>query len=111
MLAKVVKSNLKKYTINKAENNEKEKQDDIFELGIPRGGVIIADAIARKLSADYDIVIVMKIRHPENKEQAIAAVMEASTTSYINLKLVNELQIFNEYIQKEKSEQIEEIER
>jgi predicted phosphoribosyltransferase len=69
MLAKVVKSNLKKYTINKAENNEKEKQDDIFELGIPRGGVIIADAIARKLSADYDIVIVMKSDIPKTKNR------------------------------------------
>jgi predicted phosphoribosyltransferase len=32
---------------------EKEKEDNIAVLGIPRGGVIITDVIARKLSAKY----------------------------------------------------------
>jgi predicted phosphoribosyltransferase len=40
MLAEVFKSSLKKYIINNAENNKKEKQDDIIALVIPRGGVI-----------------------------------------------------------------------
>jgi predicted phosphoribosyltransferase len=38
--------------------NKKEKEDDIIVLGIPRGGVITADVVARKLSAKYfDIVL------------------------------------------------------
>jgi putative phosphoribosyl transferase len=33
-------------------------------LGIPRGGVIIADIVARKLSADFGVVIRRKFESP-----------------------------------------------
>jgi predicted phosphoribosyltransferase len=91
--------------------DKKERQNDIIVLGIARGGVIIADVIARKLSADFDIVIARRVRDPENREQAIGAVMGDGNTIYINPKRVNELQISKEYIEKETSEQIEEVER
>jgi putative phosphoribosyl transferase len=90
---------------------KRKDKNNIIVLGIARGGVIIADVIARKLSADFDIVIAMRVRDPENREQAIGAVMGDGNTTYIIPKLVNELQISNEYIEKEKSEQIEEAER
>jgi putative phosphoribosyl transferase len=79
-------------------------------LGIPRGGVIVADIVARKLNADFDIVIPRKLTAPDNKENAIGAVMEDGSL-YLDDFLVNSLKISQEYIEKEKQEQLQEIER
>ena len=49
-------------------------------LGIPRGGVIIANIVARKLSADFGVAIGRKLESPENQELAIGAIMEDGTT-------------------------------
>ena len=84
---------------------------DIVVLGIPRGGVVIADIIAKKLSARYfDIIIPRKLTDPDNKEHAIGAIMEDGTT-YIDQDLVALLSIKQEYLEKEKRYQIEEIRR
>ena len=48
-------------------------------LGIPRGGVILADIAARRLGAEFDIVIPRKIGAPGNEELAIGAVMQDGT--------------------------------
>ena len=91
-------------------NNLKINRQEALILGIPRGGVIIADIVARKLSTGFDIVIGRKLGAPENKELAIGAVMEDGT-SYINRYLVDALLITQEYIEKEKLEQQNEIKR
>ena len=46
----------------------KQEKKGILVLGIPRGGVIIADIVARRLNADLDVVIAKKLTAPENKE-------------------------------------------
>src|ERR671923_3108819 len=79
-------------------------------LGIPRGGVILADIVAKRLNADFDIVIPRKLGAPENEELAIGAVMEDGT-SYINRYLVNALRIPQDYIEQEKDRQADEIRR
>ena len=79
-------------------------------LGIPRGGVILADIVAKKLYADFNIVIPRKLGAPENQELAIGAVMEDGT-SYINRYLVNALRISQNYIESEKARQVAEIRR
>jgi putative phosphoribosyl transferase len=91
-------------------NNLKINRQEAVILGIPRGGVIIADIVARKLSTGFDIIIGRKLGAPENKELAIGAVMEDGT-SYINRYLVDALLITQEYIEKEKLEQQNEIRR
>jgi putative phosphoribosyl transferase len=71
-------------------------------LGIPRGGVVTADIVAKKLSTDnFDIVILRKLMDPDNKEQSIGAIMEDGTT-YLDNELISELSISEEYIEKEK---------
>ena len=87
---------------------KKEDSKKCIVLGIPRGGVIIADIIARKLSAEFNVIIPRKLRAPHNEEVAIGAVMEDGTT-YLNELIVRELEISPEYIEKEKSLQLEEI--
>ncbi|MBI4188027.1 MAG: phosphoribosyltransferase, partial [Chloroflexi bacterium] len=45
-------------------------------LGIPRGGVIVAEELARELAADLDIVLARKLRAPFQAELAIGSVTE-----------------------------------
>jgi putative phosphoribosyl transferase len=43
-------------------------------LGIPRGGVVVAAEVARRLAVPLDIVIASKIGAPQNPEYAVGAV-------------------------------------
>jgi predicted phosphoribosyltransferase len=79
-------------------------------LGIPRGGVILADIAARRLGAEFDIVIPRKIGAPGNEELAIGAVMQDGT-AYLNNYLINSLRIQEKFIQEEKARQVAEISR
>ena len=38
--------------------------DNVIILGIPRGGVIMAETISNKLHVPYDIILVKKLRAP-----------------------------------------------
>jgi putative phosphoribosyl transferase len=88
----------------------------IVVLGVPRGGVVTADSVARKLSngafksVEFDIILPRKLTDSDNKEQAIGAIMEDGTT-YLDKELINMLQITSEYLEKEKAEQVDEIRR
>jgi len=77
-------------------------------LGIPRGGVIIADIVARKLSADFGVAIGRKLESPENQELAIGAIMEDGTT-YTNEYLIKALKLSEDYVQNEKARQLADI--
>jgi len=46
-------------------------------LGIPRGGVVLADTIARELGGVMDVALARKVGAPGNPEYAIGAVNEA----------------------------------
>ncbi len=79
-------------------------------FAIPRGGVVTAYEIAKKLDAPLDIIIPRKIGAPGNQELAIGAVTEDGTT-ILNTRLVTMLGISDAYIESEKTKQIEEIKR
>jgi predicted phosphoribosyltransferase len=93
-----------------AERLAKKVYDPAVVLGIPRGGIILADIVAKRLGADFDIVIPRKMGAPENEELAIGAVMEDGT-SYINHYIVNALRIPQDYVENEKARQAAEIRR
>ena len=44
-------------------------------LAIPRGGIVVAAPIARRLGVRLDVLVTRKIGHPANSEVAIGAVM------------------------------------
>ncbi|MCX7886762.1 MAG: phosphoribosyltransferase family protein [Verrucomicrobiae bacterium] len=46
-------------------------------LGLPRGGVVVGAEIARTLGGDLDVLLVKKLRAPDNPELAIGALCEA----------------------------------
>ena len=89
---------------------KKEDRNNTFVLGIPRGGIIIAEVIARKLACELDIFIVKRLRSPYNEELAIGAVTEGGTT-FLNELIIKELKISQEFIEGEISHQLQEIKR
>jgi len=90
---------------------EELRKNAVSVLGIPRGGIVIADVIARKLKAShFGLVMPRKLTIPNNEEGAFGAIMSDGTI-YINYRTVRDLDIPQDYIEKEKSRQLQEIER
>ena len=89
---------------------KKEDRKDTIILGLPRGGLLIAEIIALKLSCRLDLMISRRLRAPHNDEVAIGSVTEDGTT-YLNELIVNELKISEDYIKNELSHQLAEIKR
>jgi putative phosphoribosyl transferase len=85
-------------------------RQDITVIGLPRGGFVIAEIIATKLSCNLDMMISKRLRAPHNEELAIGAVAEDGTT-YLNKSLIEELVISDEYINNEIPYQLQEIKR
>ncbi len=79
-------------------------QPDIV-LGIPRGGVVIAQQLAEILKTELDIVLTRKIGAPQNPELAIGAVGEDGYL-YLNDALVEATKADDEYIQKIKKHEL-----
>jgi putative phosphoribosyl transferase len=79
-------------------------------LGIPRGGLVMAEIIARKMTCEFDLLLVKRLRSPHNEELAIGAVTEDGTT-YLNELIIKEMEISQDYLEGEKSYQLSEIKR
>jgi predicted phosphoribosyltransferase/pimeloyl-ACP methyl ester carboxylesterase len=86
------------------------KGNDITVIGIPRGGVVIADVIARRLNTKLDIVIARKLRAPDNAEQAIGAIMQDGSF-YLDECVIESQKISKEYIANEIRREKNEIDR
>lgn len=84
------------------------KNRNALVLGIPRGGIIIADQIARLLDAELDILLSRKIGAPGNPELAIGAISEGGNI-FLNERVVSAVGADEYYIQKEKERQLSEI--
>jgi putative phosphoribosyl transferase len=78
-------------------------RDEIIVLGIARGGAVIGDIVARRLGAHFNIVNVIKIGKPENKENALGAIAE-DNTMYLDRNMINKFEISQEYIHNEISD-------
>jgi len=73
------------------------KNKDINIIGIPRGGIIIADIVSQLLHTEMDIIFTKKLPAPQNKEFAIGAVAQDKTL-FLDNQIINELSINKEYI-------------
>jgi predicted phosphoribosyltransferase len=82
---------------------------EVVVLGIPRGGVIVAAAVARALKAPLDVVVPRKIGAPRNPELAIGAI--AAGVQVWDLRLIRRLGVPAEYLRTEVRAQEAEIER
>jgi predicted phosphoribosyltransferase len=79
-------------------------------LGIPRGGVVVADEVARRLGADLDITAPRKLRAPYNPELAIGAVAEDGSR-LVDERTIAALRVDPDYLEQETAYQVAEIER
>jgi len=93
-----------------AQKLEKLTDKNTVILGIPRGGIVIAKNIAKKLSVDFDIVLSRKIGAPFNPEFAIGAVSEDGRV-FFNKAVLYDIDIKQDYIKKAAQYELEEIKR
>ncbi len=104
----ILAASLRKY---RKEKEEEDTSATITVIGIARGGVVVADAVAKKLAAhNFDIVIPKKLRAPNNSENAIGAIMQDGSV-YLETTLLESMNISDQYLEMEKSEQKKEIDR
>ena len=76
-------------------------------VAIPRGGVVVADPIAKLLNAPLEVVLVKKIGAPFNEELAIGVITEAGKVLLnpdITPSLAEKLGITDDYIYKKSKE-------
>jgi putative phosphoribosyl transferase len=105
VLAVVVKSKLKQVTAI----DDGDKGYPITVVGIPRGGALIADRVATKLSCDFDLIILRRLLAPYSLNAFGAIVSDG--TCYIDEAAVNFLNISETYLEQERMQQLKEINR
>jgi putative phosphoribosyl transferase len=81
---------------------------NVIVLGIPRGGVPVAEEVASALGAQLDLVITRKIGAPSNPEFAIGAVTQDGEP-IIDEETIRSYGISKEYLHKEAKHQAEEV--
>lgn len=67
----------------------RENVRDVVVLGLPRGGVETAAAVARVIHAPLGILMVRKLRHPKSPEFAIGAIAEDDKPIYSEKDILN----------------------
>jgi len=79
-------------------------------LGVPRGGVVVADPIARALSGELDLALARKIGAPNNPELAIGAIGETGEPVLDN-QLIARLGISADYLESAITQERVELQR
>jgi putative phosphoribosyl transferase len=87
---------------------EKYKAEKPLILAIPRGGVEVGLQVAKKLNADFSLIITRKLPFPDNPETGFGAIAENGSTFILENAYY---WLSGENIEKIKQQQIAEIER
>jgi putative phosphoribosyl transferase len=82
---------------------------DAVILGIPRGGVIVAEVVSRTLGAPLDVVVPRKVGAPGNPELGLGAV--APGVRVLDPWLIERLGVDEGYLEREIASEEREIER
>jgi putative phosphoribosyl transferase len=95
-----------------AERLARFKSEQPLVLALPRGGVPVGFEVAQALGAPLDLILVRKIGAPFQPELALGAVVDGDRPeTVLNRNVVEELQIPERYLERERARQLEEIER
>jgi len=73
---------------------------EVVVVGLARGGVVVAAEVAKSLSLPLDLVVIRKIRAPNNEELALGAIAEEGK-GVMNDHLVSLLGVSKDYLRKE----------
>ena len=76
---------------------ERYRGTDALVLGLPRGGVVVAAEVARRLDAELDVIVARKLGAPVSPELAIGAVT-ADGVQVLNSALIRALGLTEPYI-------------
>jgi putative phosphoribosyl transferase len=79
-------------------------------LALPRGGVPLGSAVADRLEAPLDILVVRKVGAPGNREYGVGAVAEGGLR-YLDRAAIRELGLTPEDLEPEVRHQLEEVVR
>lgn len=90
--------------------NKLKGQPETIVLGLPRGGVVTAQAVAQALHLPLDIMVVRKIGAPYNEELAIGAISQDGHL-FIDKETVKNFNISADYIEKTKNKEMAEANR
>jgi putative phosphoribosyl transferase len=80
------------------------KQKNVVVLGLPRGGVVTAAAVARFLEAPLDVICPRKVGAPHNPELALGAITETGT-GFFNESLIRQLGVSRKYLDEERAKE------
>jgi predicted phosphoribosyltransferase len=84
--------------------------ENILVIGMPRDGLVVADEVAKILSAVLDVIIVRKLRAPYQPELGIGAVVDGDHVILYE-ELVHTLGVGQDYLSREIAYQKEEGKR
>ena len=80
-------------------------------LAIPRGGVVVAQAIRESLGWPLSLIFTKKLSAPQNEELAIGAVGEEHSSVFLNQELISQLAIDSDDLDREINLKIAQIKR
>jgi predicted phosphoribosyltransferase len=84
------------------------KMSDVIVLGIPRGGVVVADEVAKALGAPLDIIVTRKIAAPGEPEYALGAVTQDGEV-IVDRQVCESLGVSKDYLDAETARKREEV--
>jgi putative phosphoribosyl transferase len=93
-----------------SEQLEHLKGADVVVVGLPRGGVPVAAAVARRLSAPLDVIVVRKLGLPYQPELAMGAIGEGHVR-VMNLDVVHQSGVSDDEIMRVERRERAELER
>lgn len=96
--------------LNLADELLKYDFESVCVIGVPRGGVVVAEPIARQFKTKLDLLVTRKIGHPLNQELAIGAVMPDGS-AVLDSKRIQLYEVPQDYVNEKIAEQSAEIRR
>ncbi len=84
------------------------KGSDVIVLGIPRGGVVVANEVADALAAPLDVIVTRKIAAPAEPEYALGAVAQDGDV-IMDRQAAESLGVSREYLDAEIARRREEV--
>src|SRR5262249_4606069 len=87
-----------------------QRAGDPVVVGLPRGGRVVADEIARVLEAPLDVVIVRTLRAPHDREHGIGAVAGSAPPEVVlDEDALSTLRVTPAYVRDEVENQLREV--